>query len=95
MLYVTGILQAFTRHRYMVDGVPYHLVVDQTLIFNECEARPLADLPSLRLSVSRTHVVYQEAEELVRFSMVNKMGVAGESVLLSHYVNPFESQSCL
>lgn len=83
-----GVIKLSSAHNYRVDGVPYRFTVDETINFKECPARPLSDLASVRIAVSRNFIVYSEKEQIVRYSQTNKVSLPGVSE------DPCQSANC-
>ncbi|KAI0241926.1 Nidogen-2 [Lamellibrachia satsuma] len=70
-----GVIKSTATHSYTVDRIPYHLKVEQTITYKECDARPLSNIDSETLSVSRIFVVFNEKEQMLRYATANKVSI--------------------
>lgn len=68
-----GVIKSYSTQTLRVDGTPYQITVDQTINYSECEERPLSDISTIRLNVTRNFVVYSDSEQIVRYSQTNKI----------------------
>ena len=78
----TGIIKSTATHTYTVDRIPHQLKVEQTITYKECDARPLVNLDSAQLAVSRIFVIYNDKEQLLRYATANKISDgSGKSII--------------
>ena len=72
----SGVIKGFSTRMFRADNVPFRCTVTETITFQECDARPLDDLPSMRVDVSRAYVVFGETEKIVRYATTNRVRIA-------------------
>ncbi len=51
--------------------------MDQTINYNECQARPLEGADNVRLHVARTFLIYSETEQIVRYAATHRVTSGG------------------
>ena len=76
----TGVIKSFSTHTFRVNSQQYRFTLDQTISFTECRGKPLSNLGTIQLSVSRNFLAYNtDNDNIVRFSQTNKIAPAGEA----------------
>ena len=60
-------------HRFQADAEAYEFSLDQTIDYPECSHRPLDEVSTVSIQVTRNFVVYAGTEQIVRFSQTNKV----------------------
>ncbi|KAK3595925.1 hypothetical protein CHS0354_032433 [Potamilus streckersoni] len=72
----TGYIRSHSDRIYRVNNVAFKYTWDQTIHYTECRHDPGRNVTdTMRLSVSRNFVVYDDNDRVVRFAMSNKIGV--------------------
>jgi len=86
LLLSLGVLNSHSTQTLRIDSVEHPITVDQTITFTECpHQQPTID--SIRIAVSRTHFVYQDDDNILRYSQTNR--VPGTGMLMLFSINPF------
>ena len=71
-----GVIKGYSTRVFHADQVAFRCTVTETITYHECDARPLDDLPSMRVDVSRAYVVFGETEMIVRYATTNRIRVS-------------------
>ena len=73
----SGVIKSYSQHTYRVNDISYRFTVDQTINYNECQARPLEGADNVRLHVARTFLIYSETEQIVRYAATHRVTSGG------------------
>ncbi|KAJ8309420.1 hypothetical protein KUTeg_014294 [Tegillarca granosa] len=72
----TGLIKSYSSRVYRMNDVAYRYSWDQTINFKECEYdNRQQSSDTMRLSVTKNFVVYDDLDMVIRFAMTNKIAV--------------------
>ena len=81
---VSGVIRSYSTRSYTIDSIRYRFNVEETIYYQECEAKPFDDVEVMRLTVSRPYVGYNTNDEIVRFATTNRIGRAA-GITIVHF----------
>ncbi|KAK3092564.1 hypothetical protein FSP39_004468 [Pinctada imbricata] len=74
-----GVIKSTSSRTFRINDVANKYTWSQTIEFDECQHRPEAVADTMRLSVSRNFVVYDDKNQIVRYAMTNKINLRSSS----------------
>ncbi|ESO97555.1 hypothetical protein LOTGIDRAFT_208735 [Lottia gigantea] len=92
-----GVIKSFSTRTYRINEVAYRYTWDQTIYFKECMNDPMKDEGEItQLSITRSFVVYNEQDQVVRYAGSNKVGVyAGQDPCSNAAQNCDSNADCI
>lgn len=71
-----GVIRSHAKRNYRLENshINTPFTIDQTIVFDECAYNPIiAELTTLRLKVARNYIVYDPREQVIRYTVTNKI----------------------